>query len=71
MSRDECKDVLESEPRFHALLNYFDLMYSNPKRCYFRTPDGNLDFFLQEDGFPQGDPLSPALACLFIHRFRL
>jgi hypothetical protein len=27
-----------------------------------------LDHFTQEDGFPQGDPLLPALACLVIHQ---
>jgi hypothetical protein len=49
--------------------DHFDLMYSNPNRCYFHCPDGTLDFFLQENGFPQGNPFSPALACLVIHRF--
>jgi hypothetical protein len=69
MSREECEDVLESKPRFHALIHYFNLMYSSPNHCYFRKPDETLDHFLQEDGFPQGGPLSPALACLVIHRF--
>jgi hypothetical protein len=68
MSREEALDVLESEPRFHSLVHYFDLMYENPNRCFFHRPDGSLDFFIQEDGFPQGDPLSPALACLVINR---
>jgi hypothetical protein len=43
-------------------------MYEKSNLCFFHRPDGSLDSFTQEDGFPQGDPLSPALACLVINR---
>jgi hypothetical protein len=68
MSRDAVRKKIESEPTLHGLLHYFDLMYEAPNKCFFHRPDGTLDFFIQEDGFPQGDPLSPALACLVIHQ---
>jgi hypothetical protein len=47
-------------------VHYFDLMYEQPNSCFFHQPDGSLDSLIQEDGFWQGDPLSPALTCLVI-----
>jgi hypothetical protein len=67
MSRDLALKRSESESTLHGLVHYFDLMYEPPpNNCFFHRPDGTLDFFVQEDGFPQGVPLSPALACLVI-----
>jgi hypothetical protein len=59
---------LHSDPRLHLLLPYFELVYQPSNRCFFHTPNGTVQSFTQEDGFPQGDPLSPALACLVILR---
>jgi hypothetical protein len=41
-------------------------MFNDPTRCYYRRPDGTLASFLQEEGFPQGDPLSPFWSCLVL-----
>jgi hypothetical protein len=43
-------------------------MYGAANRCYFTTPDGSTDFFLQHEGFPQGNPLAPVMACLVLHQ---
>ena len=67
-SRDCAKDVLLSQPQFRSILPYFDLMYGDANHCYFRTPDGTQDSFLQHEGFPQGDPLASILSCLVLHR---
>jgi hypothetical protein len=66
LSRDAARDALESEPILHSILPYFDLMYSSANYCYFSRPDGTLDYFAQEEGFPQGDPLSVVLSCLVL-----
>jgi hypothetical protein len=55
--------------QLNALLPYFDLMYDAPNQCYFLDPDGQLDFLTQNDGIPQGDPLSVALSALVLHNF--
>jgi hypothetical protein len=68
VSRDAARSILSKQPHFQALLPYFDLMYGSANRCYFTTPDGSTDFFLQHEGFPQGDPLAPVLACLVLHQ---
>jgi hypothetical protein len=67
-SRDCAKDVLLSHPEFHPLLPYFDLMYGTYNECFYKTPDGAQDRFLQHEGFPQGDPLATILSCLVLHR---
>jgi hypothetical protein len=67
-SREAAKEVLLSKPQFRSLLPYFDLMYGEANHCYFRTPQGDQDFFLQNEGFPQGDPLASILSCLVLHR---
>jgi hypothetical protein len=41
-------------------------MYGQRNHCYFHCPDGSIDCFLQEEGFPQGHPLAPALSCLVL-----
>jgi hypothetical protein len=56
VSRDECQKELERIPTLHGILPYFDLMYSTPNRCVFKSPDGSTDFFLQEDGSPKATP---------------
>ena len=66
-SRDCSKDVLLSQPQFRSILPYFDLMYGDANHCYFRTPEGTQDFFLQHNGFPQGNPLPSILSCLVLH----
>jgi hypothetical protein len=68
VSRDAARKILSTQPHFSALLPYFDLMYGSANRCYFTTPEGMTDFFLQHEGFPQGDPLAPVLACLVLHQ---
>jgi hypothetical protein len=40
-------------------------MYDAPNRCHFLDPDGQRDFLTQNDGAPQGDPLS----ALVLHDF--
>jgi hypothetical protein len=52
VSRDAAQRALATQPHFQALLPYFDLMYGSANRCYFTTPDGSTDFFLQHEGFP-------------------
>jgi hypothetical protein len=71
VSRDSARKALEQTNHFHALLPYFDLMYGAANRCYFTTPDGTTDFFLQHEGFPQGDPLATVLSCLVLHQLLL
>ena len=66
LSRDAARDALAAEPTLHSILPYFDLMYSTANYCYFTRPDGTLDYFAQEEGFPQGDPLSVALVCMVL-----
>jgi hypothetical protein len=68
VSRNAARKILSTQPHFQALLPYFDLMYGSANRCYFTTPEGTTDFFLQHEGFPQGDPLAPVLACLVLHQ---
>jgi hypothetical protein len=68
VSRDAARAVLANNSQFHALLPYFDLMYGSSNRCFFTCPDGSSDYFLQHEGFPQGDPLAPVLACLVLHQ---
>ena len=65
-SRDACLEQLHDHEELRPLIPYFTLMYGQPTHCYYRCPDGSLNFFLQEEGFPQGDPLSPAFACLVL-----
>jgi hypothetical protein len=68
VSRDAAYDENLQHPSLSSLRHYFSLMYGAPNKCFFKLPGGTLGHFLQEDGFPQGDPLSPALSCLVIHR---
>jgi hypothetical protein len=65
MSPKEALNVLESDSRLHAHVQYLKFMYENSNKCFFQCPDGS---FIQEDGFPQGDPLSPARTCLVINQ---
>jgi hypothetical protein len=43
------------------------MLYDTANTCWFRTEDASWSSFLQEEGFPQGCPLSPLLACLVLH----
>jgi hypothetical protein len=46
-------NVIEPDPCLHTLVHYFDLMYDNPNLCFFHCPNGSIDSFTQEDGFPR------------------
>jgi hypothetical protein len=59
VSREAALEELHSNPCLHILLPYFELMYQPPNLCYFYTPDGTVQSFTQEDGFPQEGIPSP------------
>jgi hypothetical protein len=66
VSRQALRDILQDNPQFEALLPFFDLLYADPNKCYYRDPAGDLQFFLQQEGFAQGCPLAPAMASLVL-----
>jgi hypothetical protein len=51
VSCDTARSILSTEPHFQSLLPYFDLMYGSANCCYFTTPNGTTNVFLQHEGF--------------------
>ena len=66
VSRDACRMTLASHPVFSALLPFFDLLYMEANQCWVRMTDGSYTTILQHEGFTQGCPLSPFLACIVL-----
>lgn len=67
VSRESARATLLKHPAFRKLVPFFDLLYSEPNRCWYRRPNGTWTFFLQHEGYAQGCPLSPVFASLVLH----
>ena len=67
VSRESCRFVLNRHPTLRRLLPLFDMLYDCANICWYRAENGSWSSFLQDEGFPQGCPLSPVLACLVLH----
>ena len=63
-SRASVRDLLADHPAFQPLLPFFDFLYGGPNKCYFFDNQGNVDHFVQEEGFAQGCPLGPIFSAL-------
>jgi hypothetical protein len=66
VSRDACRHILQTNPALQPLLPFFDLLYSVPNTCWYRTPDQTHNSFQQPEGFTQGCPLSGVFADLVL-----
>jgi len=64
-SRLSCKHELNND--LPDLVPVFDLLYYHSNICWYQKLDGLWDFFVQNEGFTQGCPLSPFLACKVLH----
>jgi hypothetical protein len=68
VSRESARSALAQHPKFRGLLPFFDLIYGEPNKCWYRKPDNTWDYFYQHEGFAQGCPLAPVLASLVLHQ---
>jgi hypothetical protein len=69
VSRKALRDTLqEVNAQFQVLVPFFDLLYAQPNKCYFRDDTGKLGYFTQQEGVAQGCPLGPVGACMVLHK---
>ena len=66
LSRDACRLLLLSTPELHDLVPYFDQIYKEPNRCWYKTDKGTYRHFKQPEGFAQGCPLSGSFAAIVL-----
>ena len=65
-SRTEARQILASRPETTPLLPLYDLLTQTQTPSWFFNDKGEADKLLQDEGFPQGCPLSPLFACLVL-----
>ena len=65
-SRTAARAILLNDPATAPLVPLYDLLTGKPCQSWFFDADKNPSQFLQEEGFPQGCPLSPLFACLLL-----
>ena len=65
VSRQKATEIIRRH--FPHLSNYTELLLNDPTQCWYLLPDGEWDFFCQEEGLPQGCPFSPVFAALVLN----
>ena len=66
VSRQACRLILQQRPATIPLIPLFDLLHSQLSTSWYYDKSRLPQSFLQEEGFPQGCPLSPLFACLVL-----
>ena len=65
ISRTKAMEIIDEH--FTHLSAYTKLLLNEPTQCWYLLPDGNWNFFHQEEGLPQGCPFSPVFAALVLN----
>ena len=65
VSRQKAAEIIRRH--FPHLSNYTELLLNDPTQCQYLLPDGEWDFFYQEEGLPHGRPFSPVFAALVLN----
>ena len=68
ISRDACRLLLSSTPELKDLVPYFDQIYKEPNKCWYKTDTGTYRHFQQHEGFAQGCPLSGSFAAIVLSK---
>ena len=65
-SRAKCRSLLQANPITNSLVPLFDLLHGQPVHQWYDNKSRHPQKFDQQEGFPQGCPLSPLLACIVL-----
>ena len=65
-SRTAAREILINDPATAPLVPLYDLLTGKPCQSWFFDANHNPDYFLQEEGFPQGCPLRTLFSCLLL-----
>ena len=66
VSRTEARRILLSDDATKPLVPIFDLLTSKPCKSWYFDENKKPQHLWQEEGFPQGCPLSPLFSCLVL-----
>ena len=66
VSRTEARKILLSKPATTPLVPLLDLLTNQPCHSWYFDEHQQAQYLLQEEGFPQGCPLSPLFSCLVL-----
>ena len=66
VSRTEARKILLSDEATSPLLPLFDLLTSHPCNSWYFNENKEPNHLKQDEGFPQGCPLSPLFSCLVL-----
>ena len=65
ISRERAMDIIKAN--FPHLTGISELLLNNPTECHYLKPNGDWEYFEQEEGLPQGCPFSPVFASLVLN----
>ena len=66
VSRTEARKILLSDEATTPLVPLFDLLTNHPCNSWYFDENKQARYLLQEEGFPQGCPLSPLFSCIVL-----
>ena len=66
VSRTEARKILLEDEATTQLVPLFDLLTNSPCNQWYFDENKNARYLTQEEGFPQGCPLSPLFSCLVL-----